>query len=388
MNTNREEIIKQINEISKKVKIKEGINGIKRFLAVLDRYPNKPIKFVAQKSGFPTPISVAIKNELIKIGWCEKTPKGNKLSFMGIEAVKELTKVNFDLICNECDGIGFIFEENKFEKELKKFKYYASMRGAPKTVIDQSFATAETNLRRILFMNHNYDLIKDNYAFIGDSDLTSLLLSQFLKNDQQIVVFDIDERLKEIIDIYNKDNGTNIKFVHHDFRNPIPSSYRGIFDIVLTDPPYTKPGVSVFVSRAIEILNPSVGGVVYLSFGKKPPQEMLNIQKDLLTMNCLITHVLPRFNKYIGAQILAGESVLYRLEALPPLKPIIKGQYRDKLYTGDFNPKNRIYVCISCKNEITIGKNEKIKTIEELKKFGCPYCKNNKFKKRYGIRQK
>ncbi|TFG10067.1 putative methyltransferase, partial [Candidatus Heimdallarchaeota archaeon] len=197
-----------------------------------------------------------------------------------------------------------------------------------------------------------------------------------------IVVFDIDDKVKEIISRANKELNLNIKFVEHDLREPIPEEYREHFDCFLTDPPYTQNGLKLFVSRGLQLLSKTNNGVFYLSFGTKPPNEMLAIQKDLTDMGCLITDVLPGFNEYIGAQKLGGISTMYRIIVGVNSSPLILEKYNGHLYTGDINPIIRTYICMDCKTEYLIGKKQQFSTIEQLKNHGCTKCKNTRFQKK------
>ncbi|MHA1186415.1 MAG: bis-aminopropyl spermidine synthase family protein, partial [Candidatus Heimdallarchaeota archaeon] len=47
--------------------------------------------------------------------------------------------------------------------------------------------------------------------------------------------------------------------------------------------------------------------------------------------------------------------------------------YTDEIYTGEINPTIREYTCKN-NHTITVGRNQQIKTIEELKEVGCPKC--------------
>ena len=58
--------------------------------------------------------------------------------------------------------------------------------------------------------------------------------------------------------------------VEHDLRRPLPPELSGAFDTVVTDPPYTTAGASLFLSRAAEALDDR-GGDVFLSFGSRRP---------------------------------------------------------------------------------------------------------------------
>jgi predicted methyltransferase len=225
-------------------------------------------------------------------------------------------------------------------------------------------------------------LLFNNYAIVGDSDLTSIALAIMVPALTRITVFEIDTRIKEIIDLANKELNLDIEFVEHDLREPVPKEYIGQFDCFLTDPPYTLEGLKLFISRGLQLLSKERETMFYLSFGSKPPKELLNIQRALTDMGCLVTNIIPNFNEYIGAQKLGGVSTMYRILVSKDADPLISGNYKQPLYTGDLNPIIRTYFCMECKTEYHVGKNQSFSTIEQLKNQGCTKCKNNKFQKK------
>ena len=75
---------------------------------------------------------------------------------------------------------------------------------------------------------------------------------------------------------------------------------------------------------------------------------MLELEKSLLKMNCVITDILPNFNSYVGAQKIAGKSSLYRFETIPPFKVTIPQYFGGLVYTGEINPVVRFYECKEC----------------------------------------
>jgi len=354
----RETVLDSISKVQNNVNLKEGTHGLLKFIAVLDRFPSSPMQFVAQKIGLPVPICVAIRNEFEKIGWCKREKKGAILTDKGEEVITLLSKINTDFSCQNCTNAGLSFNLDDFAEYLSILEKYSELRGQPNTIIDQSYATPQTSLRRALLMTHNFDLLFDKYAFIGDSDLTSIALALLTPRDVKIVVFDIDEKVQEIINQANQDLALQIQFIEHDLREPIPEKYLDYFDCFLTDPPYTQYGLRLFVSRGLQLLSKKKNGILYLSFGTKPPKEMLAIQKDLTDMGCLITEIIPGFNEYVGAQKLGGISTIYRILVGTNSSPLISDSYKGSLYTGDLNPIIRTYVCMDCKTEYLVGKKQ------------------------------
>jgi len=378
----RDSIFTTLSQLENNVRLHEGIYGIIKFLAVIDRYPNSSMIDLSKEAGFPIPICVAIRNELAKIGWCSRESGGTEITELGTEVLSKLGKFNESFSCIDCNGSGLKLPLENYKDSLIQIRKFTDMRGPPNTVIDQSFATTETSLVRVLTMGDNYDLFHGSYALIGDSDLTCIPLALFSNSKSRVVVFDIDTRIRDIIDCANKELKLNIEFVEHDLRKNIPEEYKNQFGCFVTDPPYTINGLNLFISRGIQLINDTQGGVGYLSFGSKPPQDQLQIQKNLSKMGCLFTHILPRFNEYVGAQKLGGVSTFYRLQILSDAEPLICTDYEGILYTGERNPTIRAYQCKNCKIMIEVGQGNNFVTIEQLKEVGCPKCNSHIFHKK------
>ncbi len=379
---NKDSFLEMFQDIQKNVNIEEGEYGLITVLAAIARFPNEPMKKISHECNLPVPICVAIRNEFIHKNWCKRGKVGTYLTEEGEKILDILGVFNQTFSCKYCDEQGKLIPLEEFKKELDVLVKFCELRGEPDTRIDQSFATPETSLSRVLLMSHHYDLFKRNYAFIGDSDLTSIALALFTLPEVKITVFDIDKRLKEIINTANKELNKNIRFIEHDLRKPISHELQDNFDCIITDPPYTREGCSLFLSRGIDLLSSNKLGVIYLSFPFKNPKVQLGVQKDIHNMNCYISNVYPRFNRYIGAQKIGGVSGLYRLISVPPLSPKISGIFEDPIYTGEKSPSVRFYECQNCKTLIEVGHNRKYNTIEQLKEKGCPSCKQKKFTKK------
>jgi predicted methyltransferase len=374
--------LEMFQDIQRNINIEEGEQGLIVVLAAIARFPNEPMKKIAHESNLPVPICVAVRNEFMNKNLCKRGKVGSYLTKKGEKILASLGVFNQNLECTYYNEQEKLIPLEKYKKELDILSKFCELRGEPDTRIDQSFATPATSLSRVLLMGHHYDLFRRNYAFIGDSDLTSIALTLFTHEDSKIVVFDIDKRLEEIITSANKELNKNIRFIEHDLRKPIPLDFQNNFDCIITDPPYTREGCSLFISRGTELLSSKKMGVIYLSFPLKNPKDQLGVQKDLHNMNCYISNVYPRFNRYVGAQKIGGISGLYRLISVPPLSPKISGNFEGFIYTGEKSPSVRFYECQNCKSTIEVGYDRKYSTIEQLKEKGCPSCNQKKFVKK------
>jgi DNA-directed RNA polymerase subunit RPC12/RpoP len=92
--------------------------------------------------------------------------------------------------------------------------------------------------------------------------------------------------------------------------------------------------------------------------------------------------MVPNFNEYVGAGVLAGVSDLYVLSATPNSEPLVTGEFDQPLYTGQVRPTIRTYVCMSCGTQYEVGGEAggQFATIEVLKEQGCPSCGSTSFR--------
>ena len=122
--------------------------------------------------------------------------------------------------------------------------------------------------------------------------------------------------------------------IEHDLRQPLPTELVGAFDTVVTDPPYTTAGASLFLSRAAEALDGGVGDV-FLSFGSRRPGAAMQLQRAIAELGFVIQNIARDFNEYVGAGVLGGTSHLYHLAATGELAAGPPVSVAGPLYTAD-----------------------------------------------------
>jgi predicted methyltransferase len=194
-------------------------------------------------------------------------------------------------------------------------------------------------------------------------------------------VLDADPRWIGFIESVAQSENLQIECVRHDLRDPLPEHLRAQFDTFETDPPYTRQGIALFVSRAVSALKPGDGGHGFLSCGPKSPAEMLEIQQDLSAMGLVVHEVTPAFNEYSGASILGGSSQMIHLLATRVTRPLLPdAHYGEPIHTGAAAPTTRLYVCTQCKTRYRVGQGHPFVTIESLKAVGCGECGNASFR--------
>lgn len=365
-----------LQSISERSRLEEGGEGVKRVLREVFRGERVSTKKLAFLTKLPIPVVAAVRRELEKDGLLSRN-QGAVLTERGkLFVTKQLGLSHLDrFTCPTCQGRGVWIPE-EFKSTLEVLRRQLRRRPRPLTWLDQSHGTAETALLRALFMLEKGDIEGRKILFLGDDDLTSIAVGLF-RAAKEVAVVDLDTRLLRTIKDISEEEDLRIKLVEHDLRKPLPEQLSGRYDAVFTDPPYTHPGLTLFLSRGIMALEKRVGAAIYLSFAHQSPRKKLILQRALNDMGLAIEEQVSRFNIYEGAEMFANTTFLARLETTENSKPLLSGVYEYKLYTGEITRTKRTYEC-RCGVRINVGATEEIRTIEDLKAEGCPKCSAKK----------
>lgn len=182
----------------------------------------------------------------------------------------------------------------------------------PRHALDHVSATAETAVRRALWLDATFDLARARLLCAGDHDLTSLALA-LVNPDVEIAVADVDDA---ILGYIGAAGGPRIRCLWADFRFGVPGGLRDWADLVFTDPPYTPEGVGLFLARGLETLRGRDRARLVLAYGFSPthPALGLKVQQSIAALQLACTAILPGFNRYDGAQAVGSRSDLYVLQ--------------------------------------------------------------------------
>lgn len=371
-----------IDIIFEKTKLKEGILCIEKFLVTVYLNGSLSTKELATNLLIPIPVATSIKKEAVKCGLvCQNN--GVALTQEGIRFVEEelgYKGVNIKLL-NSIIRDEYVCEKIIAELSEKNKKIYDE-RPIVDVTVDQAKGTVETAFKRAILCLKSGALIGKKVLCVGDDDLTSIAMGLLLKyigsegKNTEICVFDIDERFLTFIDQLTKKYGMPIKCCQVDLREPLPINYANYFDAFFTDPPYTVSGLALFLSRGVFALKKMSGLNVFFSFGNKPVEETIGMQRNFSKMGLAVSSILKDFNRYEGASLYGGLSQMIVLKTTEDLNPMITEQFNEDLYTYDFRNAKHTYICRKCRHEILLKKGE---TIEALKKVGCPKCGCNIF---------
>lgn len=224
-----------------------------------------------------------------------------------------------------------------YSQAIKLLEKYKDRRPSPERKYDQFTATVETTAKRASLLNFFEDVRGKRLLFLGDDDFTSVAVAS-LKKASGVMVLDIDDRILDNIIKVAKIESLEIGLENYDARKTLPVAYRQKFDIVFTDPPYTPKGIKLFVSRAIQALDPkNQSARIYVCYGNsdRAKERFLPIYEVLISSGLMIRWTFDKFNRYEGAESIGSSSSLIVLDITSKTKALVTDDYDKPTYTNN-----------------------------------------------------
>ncbi|MGA8117836.1 MAG: bis-aminopropyl spermidine synthase family protein [Actinocatenispora sp.] len=366
------------------VGLQEGDAGVVNVLRALRDLDVSSTKAVSRRTGLPVPVVAAVNNELRARG-VVTTQRPSQLTPRGRELLDEYgPDLKEGATCPGCEGHGVVLPA-KLEPVVERLAGYLERAPEVDLSLDQSFATAETKVRRVLLMMRYSMLPSRSLLVVGDDDLmaitiaaTGAALGRPLVS--RLAVVDISPRLLDFIEDGLSDLDTRAELVEHDLRQPLPDRLRAGFDVAMTDPPYTPEGARLFLSRAVEGLRPGPGRSIAFSFGPKGPDDTLLVQRAVTDLGLTVQAMHRNFNEYLGAGVIGGTSHLQVLSSTAATESVVAGTHAGPLYTADWRTADREYECMQCGTRYVVGRGGQFPMIGALKEAGCPQCDGHRFR--------
>ena len=392
-----------LERVARAARLREGPAGVAAFLRVLYRQSPLPTQELARRLGWPVPVTAAVRGELERAGLLRRMPGGSALSESGRAFVQEALGLGatVDPLCPTCAGRRIVVDSARWGPLLACLEEAYRANPPVDTTLDQSHGLPETALRRALLMHHEGALEGKDLLLLGDDDLVSVAVGLLGREgvgirDQglgagetgwvrRLVVVDVDGRFLEHIAAAGRRWGFAVETVQHDLREPLPDALREAFDTVETDPPYTLPGLRLFLSRALEALRPGGGRDIFLSYAPRDPEGQRALLRECVELGLAPYSVTPDFNRYVGTGTLGGSGQMLHLRTTPEARPALSGRYAGPLYTMEVHPAERLYRCSACGSLFRVGPGGDFATIEQLKSHGCPRCGGKTFRIRKKI---
>ncbi|MFH1295397.1 MAG: bis-aminopropyl spermidine synthase family protein, partial [bacterium] len=218
------------------------------------------------------------------------------------------------------------YTDRELEEATQKVRAAFSI--DPKRQYDQFFASVRTSVAKALVVRDKGLLTdKAKIALLGDDDLVSLVLA-LINPKLELTVLEIDQTILETIKKGMTLLGIkNIRLIPYDARTSPEKHFINQFDVVLTDPPYTKSGFSLFLKRAVELAGYDArnqqGKYIFIHYGAsfKSPEKFLKVQEVIARFGLMQEDTVANFARYQGAESIGNASTLYILQTTAHTNP-------------------------------------------------------------------
>jgi len=251
------------------------------------------------------------------------------------------------------------------------FDIIDKIRGKPNSELDQYFVTRETSLKRALLVNPE-DYNQKRIIVLGDMDLVSLGIG-ILSKPKDLAVIDLDKRVPEIaLNMKFDQKIRSVRFINQDIRIRMIAILKNQFDYIFIEPPMTKEGLEVGLSRAVQCAKKNEPSKIFLSFDAKDKQQL--IDEYVEKMNLTIESVKKSFNEYeFDTPLGTITSNLYVLDVNENSKETIQNHYFGPMYYRESTQVPKLYEC-KCSKTHSVGQGGEYGSLEELMEKGCPEC--------------
>lgn len=331
-----------VRDVAGAVGLAEGERGVRSVLAAVARLEPVATRRLARTVDLPVPIVASICGELRKRGVvAEERPTRLTHLGRGLYGAGRL-QLRRAATCPRCAGRGLV-ARGELEPLIAEMRRIGRLAPPVRRDLDQCHCTPETKLHRVLALHEADALVGRRVLVLGDDDLISLAIERVVRrlgSGSSIVllaVVDVDPDVLAVARRELRDAPFATSCVLHDLREPLPARLRASFDTVVTDPPYTEAGATLFLSRAVEAIA-GPGADVFFSYGSRRPGSAFELQRAIGRAGLTIVRLQRDFNEYLGAGALAGTSSLYHLCATHEPRPLLDARYDGPLYTADPEP--------------------------------------------------
>ncbi|WP_052337153.1 GNAT family N-acetyltransferase [Nocardioides alkalitolerans] len=362
-----------LGDVARAVDLAEGEAGVLRVLRALASGERVATNVAARAARLPVPLAAAVLAELRKVDLVDgQRPAGLTEAGRALVATLALAPVAVPTL-------------EQLAPVVAELQTYLDDGPEVDLTLDQSFATAETKVRRVVAMIAAGVLPTPALLAVGDDDLVTVAVDRVqralgVRLAARLTAVDVSDGVLATLRAALAGSPSEVVVVEHDLRAPLPEALRGVHTAVMTDPPYTTDGAALFLARAVEGLRAGPGWDVLLHYGPKPPHLALDLQRAL-TEQALVVRTLERgFSEYLGAGVIGGRSDAYHLELADPTRARpVRASYDGPLYTADVRNRARHYTCTSCRAAYVVGPGLELTGVRDLKERGCATCGGTSF---------
>lgn len=253
-------------------------------------------------------------------------------------------------------------EVSEFNKNLEVLNSLLKIRDKPNDDLEQQHITQNSIIRRI--KNLKDQVNNQRVLAIGDSDLTAVSIAIF-GAPKEIVVVDIDRRLSDLLFEANMEYDLPVRFVYHDMRIRIIEILLNQFTLVIMEPPKSRAGIEVFLSRSRQCIQDGYESNVFISVPSVGEiRDFFN--EYCKNYNITILEEYPKINEYVTG----GENSDFLRIQFPENKIIsVKNHWIEPFYRYEENLSLLEYRCL-CGEMIKVGFGQDFLNIDELRQKG------------------
>jgi len=248
---------------------------------------------------------IAIEEYLFREGFLDKerviSDKG--ISFLHDNRLTESFKCEFS-----ANGYEYTPDGNFDSEEIIKV---LNSRPSPDYSLDHQPLLTELTIMRAHYLASEENLFDKKVAFIGDYDCTHIALSLITKV-KELWVFDIDKRLIEFFQTIANKYQYNVNLVNCDLFEYDRSDVKGLFDVIVTDPPYALGGMNYFVEFGIDLLKDGGRGYIAAPYHTSidwTETMLFKIVELSLAKNCIVNSIFKYFHRYQTADGLQSSMI-------------------------------------------------------------------------------
>lgn len=219
-------------------------------------------------------------------------------------------------VCISCEGTGIKVEDDE------EFADIASIRLSPRIDLLQ-FPVSTTDLaRRVRFVLSNDNLSDARIVVIGDDDFVSLALCE-VANPREVLVIEVDPRIVSTIEDSARIRKLPITVIQFDIREANdpeklqPLEALDSFNIFLTDPPFTRSGLTWFSYLGMKLVSGKGVGYIAVPTSRFEPWTYPlthSLQRFVLSNGFAITDKINNFHTYEGEEGI--HSGIMRIESI------------------------------------------------------------------------
>ncbi|MHA2251454.1 MAG: bis-aminopropyl spermidine synthase family protein [Candidatus Kariarchaeaceae archaeon] len=253
----------------------------------------------------------------------------------------------------------------KFDQGVNILERLVDIRESEAHQFEQKHITSPSILAKLKVIQNTGMFDNRRVIAIGDSDLSGLSIAIF-GDPKEVVITDIDKRLTDLLYEANVDYDLKVRFIYHDMRLRLLEILQKQFSLVLTEPPSSKAGIEIFLSRAISCIESGSEDAIFVTLPAK--NNLRDYFKDYLDKHKIT--ILQEYSDLIDYSNSKLKADFYQIRVNPESEPSHPKHWILPFYEKEENEDVHVYRCI-CKKEIKVGESENMKNITQLQNQGC-----------------